>query len=152
WPLPRGHGHIRMNSGSTVDEPSRLVRFGRFELDRRTGELRKDGRKVRLQEQPVEVLDLLVTHAGDIVSREDICRRLWPDDTFVDFDTGLNNAISRLRAALGDKADQPRFIETVGRRGYRFIATVGPEPPASAPAESQPATPSEPARDPQPEP
>ncbi len=95
---------------------------------------------MRLQEQPIVVLDMLLMHAGDIVSREEICRRLWPDDTFVDFDNGLNNAISRLRAALGDKADQPRFIETVGRRGYRFIATVGPEPPAATPAASQPAT------------
>jgi TolB-like protein/DNA-binding winged helix-turn-helix (wHTH) protein/Tfp pilus assembly protein PilF len=102
----------------------RVVRFGVFELDRRSGELRKDGVRVHLQEQPLRVLDALLAEPGEPVTREVLRQRLWPDDTFVDFDNGLNRAINRLRAALGDEADNPRFIETLERRGYRFIAPV----------------------------
>jgi TolB-like protein/DNA-binding winged helix-turn-helix (wHTH) protein/Tfp pilus assembly protein PilF len=102
----------------------RVVRFGVFELDRRSGELRKDGVRVRLQEQPLRVLDALLAEPGEPVTREALRQRLWPDDTFVDFDNGLNRAINRLRGALGDEADNPRFIETLERRGYRFIAPV----------------------------
>ena len=102
----------------------RVLRFGVFELDRRSGELRKQGVRVRVQEQPLRVLDALIAEPGEPVTREALRQRLWPDDTFVDFANGLNGAIHRLRAALGDEADNPRFIETLGRRGYRFIAPV----------------------------
>ena len=111
---------------SVMDErpsPPR-TRFGRFELDRRSGELWKAGSRLRLQEGPLRVLQALLDRPGEIVRREELQRRLWPDDTFVDFDNGLNSAVNRLRAALGDRADKPRFVETVGRRGYRFIAPV----------------------------
>jgi len=101
----------------------RLV-FGVFELDLRAGELRKHGLRVRLQEQPFQVLAMLLEHPGEVVTREELQRRLWPADTFVDFDHGLNKAISKIREALGDSAESPRFVETVARRGYRFLAEV----------------------------
>ena len=101
-----------------------LIRFGVFELDTETGELRKQGVKVRLQVQPFQILQILLERPGQVVTREDLQRRIWPSDTFVDFDTGLYNAIKRLRDALGDSAENPRFIETLSRRGYRFIGTV----------------------------
>jgi len=112
------------------------VRFHAFELDRRSGELLKDGSRVRLQDAPLKVLRALVDRPGEIVTREELRRRLWGDDTFVDFDNGLNTAVNRLRASLGDRASTPKFIETVGRRGYRFIAPLsvlesGPAPRAS---------------------
>src|SRR5262245_20021626 len=103
---------------------ARVVRFGAFELDRRAGELKKDGLRVRLPEQSLRILDALVSEPGEPVTREELRKRLWPDDTFVDFDNGLNRAINRLRAALGDAADRPRYVETLERRGYRFIAPV----------------------------
>ncbi len=98
--------------------------FGVFELDLRAGELRKHGLRVRLQEQPFQVLAMLLEHPGEVVTREELQRRLWPADTFVDFDHGLNKAISKIREALGDSAESPRFVETVARRGYRFPAEV----------------------------
>ncbi len=98
--------------------------FGVFELDLRAGELRKHGLRVRLQEQPFQVLAMLLEHPGEVVTREELQRRLWPADTFVDFDHGLNKAISKIREALGDSAESPRFVETVARRGYRFLAEV----------------------------
>jgi DNA-binding winged helix-turn-helix (wHTH) protein len=100
------------------------LRFGVFELDLRTGELRKHGLRVRLQEQPFQVLAMLLEHPGDVVTREELQKKLWPADTFVDFDHGLNKAINKLREALGDSAESPRFVETVARRGYRFLAEV----------------------------
>ena len=100
------------------------VRFGVFELDRNTGELRKAGVKINLAEQPLQVLEALLDRPGDLVTREELRQRLWPADTFVDFDQGLNAAVRRLRDALGDSADVPRFVETLPRRGYRFIAPV----------------------------
>jgi TolB-like protein/DNA-binding winged helix-turn-helix (wHTH) protein/Flp pilus assembly protein TadD len=100
------------------------LRFGVFELDLRSGELRKHGLRVRLQEQPFRVLEMLLEHAGEVVTREELQKRLWPADTFVDFDHGLNKAINKIREALGDSAESPRFVETVSRRGYRFLADV----------------------------
>ena len=106
------------------------LRFGVFELDLRAGELRKHGLRVRLQEQPFRVLAMLVEHPGEVVTREELKKRLWPADTFVDFDHGLNKAINKLREALGDSAENPRFVETVARRGYRFLVEVRPPDPA----------------------
>jgi len=100
------------------------VRFGIFELDLRAGELHKHGLLVRLQEQPFQVLTMLVENPGEVVTREELQKRLWPADTFVDFDHGLNKAINKIRDALGDSAESPRFVETVARRGYRFLAEV----------------------------
>jgi TolB-like protein/Tfp pilus assembly protein PilF len=99
-------------------------RFGRFELDTRTRELRKDGVRIRLQEQPFAVLALMLEHPGELLTRDELRDRLWPEGMFVDFEHGLNAAIKRLRAVLGDNADRPRFVETLHRRGYRFIARV----------------------------
>jgi len=100
------------------------LRFGVFEIDIRAGELRKHGLRIRLQEQPFQVLAILLEHPGEIVTREELQKKLWPADTFVDFDHGLNKAISKIREALADSAESPRFIETVARRGYRFLAEV----------------------------
>jgi TolB-like protein/DNA-binding winged helix-turn-helix (wHTH) protein/Tfp pilus assembly protein PilF len=117
------------------------ARFGAFELDLRTGELHKGGFRVRLQEQPLRILVLLVERAGELVMREELRQRLWSQDTFVDFDRGLNNAVRRLREALGDSADAPRFIETLARRGYRFIAPVERVPATVPEAAAAPALP-----------
>src|SRR5579864_7945171 len=103
---------------------NRIARFGVFELDLNTGELRKGGAKLRLQGQPVQVLTLLLERAGDVVTREELREKLWASDTFVDFDHSLNTAINKLREALGDSASSPRYVETLARRGYRFIAPV----------------------------
>ena len=100
------------------------LRFGVFELDLRAGELRKHGLRVRLQEQPFQVLAMLLEHAGEVVTREELQKKLWSADTFVDFDHGLNKAINKIREALSDSAESPRFVETVARRGYRFLAEV----------------------------
>ena len=102
----------------------RILRFGSFEADVRAGELCKRGLKVRLQDQPFQILVMLLEQPGELVTRQEIHQKLWPADTFVDFDHGLNNAINRLREALGDSAETPRFIETLPRKGYRFIALV----------------------------
>jgi len=110
---------------------SPVRRFGPFEIDCRSGELRKHGLKIRLAEQPFRILVLLLDRRGEVVTREEIRQALWPADTFVDFDAGLSSAVRKLRDALGDSAAQPRFVETVPRRGYRFIAPVVPsdQPP-----------------------
>ena len=100
------------------------LRFGVFELDPKARELRKKGMKVRLQGQPIDILVLLLQRPGEIVTREELQKALWPADTFVDFEQGLNNAMKRLRAALDDDAESPHFIETLPRRGYRFIGEV----------------------------
>jgi DNA-binding winged helix-turn-helix (wHTH) protein/Tfp pilus assembly protein PilF len=101
-----------------------LRQFGEFTLDLRAAELRRQGRKVRLQEQPFQILAMLLDRPGEVVTREEVQQRLWPADTFVDFDHGLNNAVARLREALRDSAEAPKYVETVARRGYRFIAPV----------------------------
>jgi len=105
-------------------DPPPGFRFGVFELDPRAGELRKSGHRVRLQEQPLRILTMLLLRPGDTVTREELRQQLWPDDTAVDFDHGLNNAVNRLREALGDSAETPHFVETLPRRGYRFIGAV----------------------------
>jgi len=110
------------------DNGTRSVRFGTYELDLRAGELRRSGSKVKLQEQPLKVLTLLLEHPGEVVTREQLQKALWPEDTFVDFDHSLNAAIRRLRDALGDSAEDPRFVETVARRGYRFLVPVNGYP------------------------
>jgi len=121
-----------------------VVRFAAFEVDLRSGELRKSGVKVRLQDQPFRVLRVLLDHAGEVVTREELQRQIWPSDTFVDFDRGLNNAVKRLREALGDEADTPRYIETVPKRGYRFVGALRPDTPSQAGAEQSVAPPSRP--------
>jgi TolB-like protein len=103
---------------------ARRVRFGQFEIDEKTGELRKDGIKTRLQEQPLQILQILLERPGELVSRDELRKRVWPTDTFVDFDHGINNAVKRLREVLGDIAETPRYIETLPRRGYRFIEKI----------------------------
>jgi len=127
----------------------RRYRFGEFEVDGATAELRRRGLRVKLHLQPFQVLLLLLERPGEMLTREEICRRLWPDGTFVDYEHGLNSAVNRLREALGDKAANPRFIETLARRGYRFVAPVesigedireriDPSEPAAAPAAPAP--------------
>jgi DNA-binding winged helix-turn-helix (wHTH) protein len=101
---------------------ARLVRFGVFEADFEAGELRKNGVRIRLQEQPFQVLAALLERAGQVVTREELRQKIWPADTFVDFDHSLNTAVNKIREALGDSASNPRFVETLARRGYRFIA------------------------------
>jgi len=107
-----------------ADQP-RILCFGSFEVDIVTGELRRQGLKVRLQDQPFRLLVLLLGRAGDVVTREEVREKLWPADTYVDFDHSLNTAMRKLREALGDSAEAPRYVETLARRGYRFIAPVG---------------------------
>jgi len=111
-------------ASSHVSKSHRVFRFGPFELSEREGELRKNGAQIRLQDQPLCVLGELLANAGRMVTREDLQQKLWPGDTFVDFDVGLNTAIRKLRQALGDDADNPRYIETLAKRGYRFIGMV----------------------------
>src|SRR5580700_5596441 len=113
-----------------MEETHRLrgpLRFGVFELDLRAGELRKHGLRVRLQEQPFQLLAMLIERPGEVVTREELQKKLWPEDTFVDFDHGLNKGVNKIREALGDSAESPRFVETVARRGYRFLAEVKPD-------------------------
>lgn len=104
--------------------PARRYRFGVFEANATTGELRRQGVRVRLNTQPFQVLTMLLDRPGELLTREEIARELWPDDTFVDYEHGLNSAINRIRDALGDTASNPRFVETLARRGYRFVAPV----------------------------
>jgi DNA-binding winged helix-turn-helix (wHTH) protein len=124
-------------------QPERRYRFGVFEADTATGELRRQGVRVRLHAQPFQVLVLLLDQPGELLTREELSRELWPGGTFVDYEHGLNSAVNRIREALGDTAANPRFIETLARRGYRFVAPVeriadSEDTPASeAPAPTQ---------------
>ena len=111
-------------------DPHRILCFGSFEVDVVSGELRRQGLKIRLQDQPFRLLVLLLDRAGDVVTREEVRETLWPADTYVDFDHSLNTAVRKLREALGDSAEAPRYVETIARRGYRFIAPVAPRPTA----------------------
>lgn len=113
---------------------TKSARFGLFEVDLVSGELRKDGTRIRLQEQPFRVLAMLLERPGEMVTREEMRSQLWPGDTFVDFDHGLNTAVNKLREALGDAAANPRFVQTVARRGYRFIAPVQQNGVSESPA------------------
>jgi len=119
----------------------RIVQFGRFELDLNARELRKSGVRIKLQEQPFQILAMLLERPGAIVTREELQKRLWPQDTFVDFDLSLNSAVKKLRQALGDDSKNPRFIETLYRRGYRFIGqangAVTLEPASVSPLPSE---------------
>src|SRR2546423_7707168 len=126
-------GHV---AGGENDR-GRVFRFADFEFDARTVELRRAGAKVRLEGQPLKILQLLLQRPGDLVTREDLRRQLWPSNTIVDFDHGINYAVTRLREALGDSSEAPRFIETLPRRGYRFVHPLNPvraENPPPAPA------------------
>jgi Tol biopolymer transport system component/DNA-binding winged helix-turn-helix (wHTH) protein len=124
-----------MNNGH---HSARFVRFGLFEADLQTGELHKNGARVPLQGQPFQVCAILLSRAGELVSREELRQQVWPEDTFVDFDHALNTAITKIRMALGDQAENPRFVETLPRRGYRFIAPVDkPSSPTPAPLPPQ---------------
>jgi cholera toxin transcriptional activator len=132
-----GTPDVRLAGVSTpspeIGRKTRVVRFGVFEADVDARELRKQGRRIRLQEQPFAVLEILLEHPGVVISREDIRQKLWPADTFVDFDHSLNTAVNKIRETLGDSAASPRFVETVARRGYRFVCEVNwaesPTPP-----------------------
>src|SRR5215510_8015557 len=119
-----------MSEGNSVRE---TICFGPFELDCRAAELRKYDRKIRLQEQPFHILLLLLEKPGEVVLREEIREKLWPNGTIVEFDHSINAAVKRLRDALGESAEEPRFVETVARRGYRFIGQVEMEHVQSEP-------------------
>jgi DNA-binding winged helix-turn-helix (wHTH) protein len=109
----------------------RRYRFGLFEADEATGELRRQGIRIKINAQPFQVLTLMLARPGELLTRDEIARSLWPEETFVDFDHGVHSAINRIREALGDSAANPRFVETLARRGYRFVAPVeqiGPPP------------------------
>src|SRR5665213_408995 len=126
----------------TDTRPPTRYRFGVFEADSTTGELRRRGIRVKLHSQPFQLFFLLLDRPGEVLTREEICRELWPGDTFVDYEHGVNSAVNRLREAIGDTASNPRFIETLARRGYRFVAPVervapiGDSPAAEASASS----------------
>jgi DNA-binding winged helix-turn-helix (wHTH) protein len=126
---------------TSTSDAVHIVRFGTFELDLKTGELRRKGVKVALQEQPFQVLAMLVARPGDLVTREELHQKLWPDAVFVDFDHGLNKAVGKIRRALADLADSPRYVETLERRGYRFIAPAEEVAPGTAGATARQAPP-----------
>src|SRR5208337_466596 len=113
-----------MAENITGPRPSPRYRFGIFEVDAATGELRRQGLRVKLNAQPFQVLLMLLDRPGQLLTREEISRELWPGGTFVDYEHGVNSAVNRIREALGDTAGNPRFVETLARRGYRFIAPV----------------------------
>ncbi len=128
----------------TDPQPARRYRFGAFEADAATGELRRLGILIKLNAQPFQVLLMLLERPGELLTREEICKELWPGDTFVDYEHGVNSAVNRIREALGDTASNPRFVLTLARRGYRFVAPVerislGEDP--SPPASDSPSTP-----------
>src|SRR6202171_1365545 len=121
----------------TLSSSHRILRFGTCEVNPRSGELRKGGVRIKLHGQPFEVLAMLLEQPGQVVTREELRLPLWPTDTFVNFDHGVNTAINKRREALGDFADNPRFVETLPRRGYRFLAGVGGTRRATAGAASR---------------
>jgi len=125
---------------SEIGRKTRIARFGMFEADLDARELRKQGRRIRLQDQPFAVLAILLEHPGIVIPREDIRQKLWSADTFVDFDHSLNTAVNKIRETLGDSAGSPRFVETIARRGYRFVCDVNwaesPAPPQAVVSQS----------------
>jgi DNA-binding winged helix-turn-helix (wHTH) protein len=131
--------HIFSHS-KAVTQPSirRFARFGTFEVDFRERKLAKGGSRIRLQEQPFRILALLLEHPGQLVTREEIRQQVWAQDLFVEFDAALNTAVGKLRVALNDSADNPRFLETVPRHGYRFVAPVVLSPELEEPVPSKP--------------
>jgi len=137
--LNYGHSFPESQFMQTPTEPGSIYRFGNFEVDTRSGELRRSGVRIKVQDQPFRILIKLLERAGEVVTRDDLRSALWSADTFVDFDTVLNTAVKRLREVLGESADQPIFIETIPRRGYRFVAPVngGSEAVATAPERSK---------------
>ena len=126
----------------TDPRPSRRYRFGAFEADAASGELRRQGIRIKLNAQPFQVLLMLLERPGELLAREEISRELWPDGTFVDYEHGVNAAVNRIREALGDKASSPRFVETLARRGYRFVAPVERIAPSEDPPPPVPESPS----------
>src|SRR5271163_2378088 len=113
-----------VNGESQVQNGTRTIRFGAFEADLHSGEVRKSGNRIKLQDQPFKVLQILLERPGNLVTREELQTRIWPEETYGDFDHAVNVAVGKLRTALGDCADDPSFIETVPRRGYRFVARL----------------------------
>src|SRR6266404_5944386 len=113
---------------------SQHISFDNFEADMRSGELSKNGSRIRLQAQPFQLLALLLQNSGEVVSRDEICSELWPADTFVDFEHSLDAAVNKIREALGDSAENPKYIETLPKRGYRFIGKIKPEAPVVMPS------------------
>ena len=113
-----------VNGEPKVNNGSRTIRFGAFEADLHSGEVRKSGSRIKLQDQPFKVLQILLEHPGVLVTREELQTRIWPNESYGDFDHAVNVAVGKLRTALGDCADDPSFIETVPRRGYRFVARL----------------------------
>jgi DNA-binding winged helix-turn-helix (wHTH) protein len=125
-----------MSDASTGPTPLPRYRFGTFEVDAATGELRRQGLRVKLNTQPFQVLLMLLARPGELLTREEISRELWPQGTFVDYEHGINSTVNRIREALGDTAARPRFVETLARRGYRFLAPVEKIVPGEIPAAS----------------
>src|SRR6476660_2037816 len=140
-----------MRSGRDVHTPvGSLYRFGPFQVNSVSGELWKNGNRVKLQEQPFRLLIILLENAGEVVTRDDLRHRIWRDDTFVDFDSSLRVAVGKLREALGDDAEYPRYVETIPKRGYRFLAPEtypevvgGNGEPGASPSSAETAAPDE---------
>ena len=124
WRLPPLAPNLKGKKMATAAEPIRSYEFGVFTVEVTGGELRKHGMRLKLQERPFQLLVCLLERPGEIISRDELRQRLWPDGTFVDFDHNISSAINKLRTVLNDSASSPRFIETVGSRGYRFLADV----------------------------
>ena len=139
WLFGEGRGTLRSYAQKgAMHSPTpdaRVFRFGVFELDVRSGELRRHGLKIRLPDQSFQILRALLLRPGELVTRDELRQLLWTADTFVDFEVGLNSAVRKLREALDDSADNPRFVETVPRHGYRFVAPVGGSAPPADPRE-----------------
>src|SRR6202047_4370209 len=126
--------------GMESPPPSSVVRFGTYEVSLESGEVRKAGLRIRVEQQPMKLLEILLEHPGEVVTREELRSRVWPNESFGDFDQALNIAIGKLRSALGDSAESPRFIETLPKRGYRFIAGVSVVDAESRPKRPEPGT------------